>query len=117
MRIATYVLTALLAAGFLALAIPKLTGQRAMLDRLGHLGVSARLTRILGVLELAAIAGFLIGLVWWPLAVAAAVGVVLQMTGAVVLHLRAKDPAQVASAPVFFAFLAAAVALLHILDH
>lgn len=117
MRIATYVLTAILAAGFLALAVPKLTAQPAMLDRLGRLGVSARMSRILGLLELAAVAGFLIGLVWWPLAVAAAVGVVLQMIGAVALHLRAKDPAQVASAPLFFALLAAAVALLHILDH
>jgi len=117
MRIATYVLTAILAAGFVALAVPKLTGQPAMRDRLTHLGVSIPMIRILGLLELAAVAGFLIGLVWWPLAVAAAAGVVIQMIGAIALHLRAKDPAQVASAPAFFAFLAAAVALLHILNH
>jgi uncharacterized membrane protein YphA (DoxX/SURF4 family) len=115
MRIPIYVLTAILAAGFVGLAVPKLTGQKAMLERMAHIGVSASQTRLLGLLELAAVAGVLLGLFWWPLAVAATVGVTIQMIAAVVLHARAKDPANIVSAPIFFLCVAVGLAVLHVI--
>lgn len=114
MRIPVIVLTAILAAMFFALAVPKLTGQRQMLDRMAHLGVSAGLTRILGVLEIAAVAGFLLGLFWPLLGVAAAVGIVAQMIGAAVYHARAKDPVSVVVTPIGFGVMAVVLAVLHL---
>ncbi|MGK5673459.1 DoxX family protein [Micromonospora sp. URMC 106] len=114
MRIPVIVLTLVLAAVFLGTAVPKLTGQAQMRERMAHLGVSPGLTRGLGVLELAAVAGLLLGLLWAPLGVAAAVGLALQMVGAVVYHARAKDPAAMTLTPVVFAVAALALAYLHL---
>jgi hypothetical protein len=46
---------------------------------------------ILGVLELAAAVGLIGGIFWWPLGVAAAIGVILYFIGAIVAHLRVSD--------------------------
>ncbi|MFI7650452.1 DoxX family protein [Micromonospora sp. NPDC049460] len=115
MHIPVIVLTAILAAVFLGTAVPKLTGQAQMRERMDHLGVSPGLTRVLGVLELAAVAGLLLGLLWAPLGIAAAVGLALQMVGAVVYHARAKDPAPMTLTPVIFAVAAVALVVLHVL--
>ncbi|MGW4501005.1 DoxX family protein [Micromonospora sp. NPDC004336] len=116
MHIPVIVLTAILAAVFLGTAVPKLTGQAQMRERMDHLGVSPGLTRVLGVLELAAVAGLLLGLLWAPLGIAAAVGLALQMVGAVVYHARAKDPAAMTLTPVIFAAAAVALVVLHVLE-
>ncbi|MFG3423337.1 DoxX family protein [Micromonospora sp. NPDC048063] len=115
MHIPVIVLTAILAAVFLGTAVPKLTGQAQMRERMDHLGVSPGLTRVLGVLELAAVTGLLLGLLWAPLGIAAAVGLALQMVGAVVYHVRAKDPAPMTLTPVIFAVAAVALVVLHVL--
>ncbi|MER5336857.1 DoxX family protein [Micromonospora sp. NPDC002717] len=115
MHIPVIVLTAILAAVFLGTAVPKLTGKAQMRQRMDHLGVSPGLTRVLGVLEIAAIAGLLLGLLWAPLGIAAAVGIALQMVGAVVYHARAKDPAAETLTPVVFAVAAVALVVLHVL--
>jgi hypothetical protein len=115
MHIAIYVLTAILTAGFIALAVPKLTGQAQMIARMAHIGVSASQTRRLGMIELAAVAGVVLGLFWWPLAVAAAIGVTIQMIAAIALHARAKDPANIVSAPIFFLCVAVGLAVLHVM--
>ncbi|MEU4775668.1 DoxX family protein [Micromonospora sp. NPDC023644] len=114
MHIPILVLTLILAAVFLGTAVPKLTGQTQMRERMDHLGVSPGLTRLLGVLELAAVAGLLLGLLWPPLGIAAAIGLALQMVGAVVYHARAKDPAAMTLTPVIFALAALALVFLHV---
>ncbi|MBU8861760.1 DoxX family protein [Micromonospora chalcea] len=114
MEIPVLVLTLVLAAVFVGTAVPKLTGQAQMRERMDHLGVSPGLTRVLGVLELAAVAGLLLGLLWPPLGIAAAIGLALQMTGAVVYHARAKDPAATILTPVIFAVAALALVYLHV---
>jgi hypothetical protein len=114
-HIPVIVLTAILAAVFLGTAVPKLTGQAQMRERMDHLGVSPGLTRVLGVLEIAAVAGLLLGLLWAPLGIAAAVGLTLQMVGAVIYHARAKDPAPMTLTPVVFAVAAVALVVLHVL--
>lgn len=116
MRIAVIALTLILVAVLASVAVPKLTGQAQMRERMAHLGVSAGLTRLLGMLEIAAIVGLLAGLFWMPLGVAAAIGLVLQMIGAAVFHARAKDPVATAAVPLVFAVVAAAVAVLHLLN-
>jgi uncharacterized membrane protein YiaA len=109
------VLTVILAAVFVATAVPKFTGQRRMREQMDHIGVSVGLTKIIGGLELAAVVGLIVGLYWAPAGIAAAVGLVLQMIGAVVYHLRARDPFPVSLTPLVFAVMAGAVAALHLL--
>jgi hypothetical protein len=58
-----------------------------------------------------------LGLFWWPLAVAAAIGVTLQMIAAIFLHVRARDPANIISAPIFFLCAAIGLAVLHVIAH
>jgi len=55
------------------------------------IGVPLRLIPGLAALEFAGAAGLLIGIVWWPLGIAAAIGVVLYFLGASISHLRVKD--------------------------
>ncbi|SCL26567.1 DoxX-like family protein [Micromonospora pallida] len=115
MRIPIVALTVIISSILISVALPKLLGQGQMRDRMTHLGVSAGLTRVIGALELAGIAGLLVGLFWWPLGVAAAVGLTLLLIGAAGYHLRAKDPVPMAVVPVVFAVSAAALAVLHVL--
>lgn len=76
-----------------ASAVPKLTSTRQMLDEATHLGIPRTGYVVIGALELAAAAGLLAGLAVSPLGIAAAGGLVLMMTGAVISHLRAGDRA------------------------
>ena len=55
------------------------------------IGVPLRWLPGLAALEFAGAAGLLIGIFWWPLGVAAAIGVILYFIGASVGHLRVKD--------------------------
>lgn len=45
----------------------------------------------LAFLEIAGALGLLVGLAWWPLGVAAAIGVILYFLGALGFHVRARD--------------------------
>lgn len=65
---------------------------------------------LLAIAELAGAAGLVVGLFWWPIGVAAAVGVVAYFLGAVVMHLRANDK-NIAPAGVLMLAAAAAAVL------
>ncbi|MFI5837508.1 DoxX family protein [Micromonospora sp. NPDC051300] len=117
MTVAIIVLTILLAIILIPLAVQKLTGNAQMRERMSHLGVSAGLTRVIGLLELAGVAGLLLGLKFWQLGLLAAVGVTVLLIAAVAYHLRAKDDGKVIMVPLFFAFASAALAFLHLLAH
>jgi hypothetical protein len=59
-----------------------------------HFGIPWSRYRLLGIAELAAAAGILTG-IWWPaLGVAAAIGMILLLLGALATHQRAEDPVQ-----------------------
>ncbi len=116
MGIPVIVLTLLLAAVILAVAVPKVAGQAQMRERMAHVGVSPARTQMIGGLEVLAVAGLLLGLLWWPIAVAAAVGLTLLLIGAAGYHARAKDPIPVVLVPVVFALATAALAVLHVLN-
>jgi hypothetical protein len=93
---------------FAATAAGKLTGHAMSLAMRDHLEVPAVRWEQIGVLELAGVAGVLIGLALRPLGIAAAAGLALLSLGAIATHVRAGDNA-VAAAPAALA-LALAVA-------
>src|SRR5207248_3820517 len=81
----------LLAVSCLLPAVGKLTGQAKMRKSAAHFGIPWPRYRLIGVAELAAAAGILIGLWWHPLGVAAAAGMVLLVLGAIITHRKAAD--------------------------
>lgn len=66
----------------------------------------------LAALLLAGAVGLLVGIAWAPLGIAAAAGVALYFVGALIAHLRAKDPA--IFPPLMFLALAVAALVLRI---
>src|SRR5690242_20717999 len=84
----------LLAAACLLPAAGKLTGQPKMRKSAAHFGIPWPRYRLIGVAELAAAVGILIGLWWHPLGLAAAAGMVLLLLGAVIAHRQAADSAK-----------------------
>jgi uncharacterized membrane protein YphA (DoxX/SURF4 family) len=59
-----------------------------------HFGIPWRHYRLIGAAEVAAGTGVLIGLWWHPLGVAAAGGMAVLLTGALITHRRALDSAK-----------------------
>ena len=81
----------LLAAACLLPAAAKLTGQPKMRKSAAPFGIPWSRYRLIGVAELAAAAGVLIGLWWHPLGLAAAAAMAVLLLGAVITHRRAAD--------------------------
>ncbi len=68
-----------------------LTGNPKIRQSAAHFGIPRSRYQLLGVAELAAAAGVVIGLWWHPLGLAAAAGMTLLLLGAVITHRRAAD--------------------------
>jgi hypothetical protein len=103
-------LTIVLAIAFGAAGAAKVAAIAEMRRRADHLGYSVTSFRVIGALELAGVAGLLVGLAVPTLTIAAAAGLACMMLGAAASHLRAGDgPADAAPAVVLGA---ATVALL-----
>jgi uncharacterized membrane protein YphA (DoxX/SURF4 family) len=106
----------LLAAGCIVPAAAKLLGHPKMRASAAHFGIPWSRYRLIGVAELAAAAGVLIGLVGRPLGIAAALGMAALLVGALAAHRRAGDRPKEAT-PAFASlgltavYLAVAVAL------
>jgi hypothetical protein len=81
---------AVLALAYASVGAAKVAARPEMVRRARNVGFTAESYRMIGVLELAAAAGVLVGLLWAPLGVAAAVGLLLLMTGAGIAHLRVR---------------------------
>jgi DoxX-like family len=90
MFIATCVVGVLLAGVLLFSAYGKLTHNTQVIDTVVAVGFPERFIWLLAVCEAAGAVGILIGLYWWPIGVAATVGVVAYFLLAVAAHLRAK---------------------------
>jgi uncharacterized membrane protein YphA (DoxX/SURF4 family) len=84
-------LSLLLAAACFVPAAAKLAGHPKMRHTATHFGIAWRRYRLIGVAELAAGAGVLIGLFWRPAGWLAAVGMILLLVGALIIHRRAHD--------------------------
>jgi uncharacterized membrane protein YphA (DoxX/SURF4 family) len=80
-----------LVAACLLPAAGKLLGHPRMRQSAEHFGIRWPRYRLIGVAELAAATGILIGLWWHPLGLAAAAGMLLLLTGALITHRRAAD--------------------------
>ena len=93
MFIATVVVSALLAAGLLGSATAKLRKDATVMAGMRTVGVPDRSVPVLAVLEIAGALGLLVGLVVWPLGVAAAIGVIGYFAGALIAHARVRDRA------------------------
>ncbi len=108
-------MTILLTALFAFAASIKLLGVPQSLAIRDHLGVKPLQWRLIGVCELAGVAGVLVGLVWAPIGIAAAIGLALLSIGAIAFHLRASDGSKDTAAAVIGLALAVATAVLHTL--
>jgi uncharacterized membrane protein YphA (DoxX/SURF4 family) len=113
MDAATVIVTLLLAALFMFSASIKLLGVSRSLAIRDHLGVKPLQWRLIGALELAGVAGVLIGLAWTPIAIAAAIGLALLSIGAIAFHIKASDRVVDMAPAVIGIALAAATAVLH----
>jgi hypothetical protein len=109
---AKVIVTVLLAALFSFSSLIKLFGVRQSLAIRDHLGVEPVQWRLIGLLELAGVAGVLEGLVWPPIGVAAAIGLALLVLGAIVFHVRASDSVADTAPAVIGLGLAVATAIL-----
>ena len=109
---AEVIVTALLAALFGFAGLIKVVGLRQSLAIRDHLGVKPGQWRLVGLLELAGVAGVLVGLVWPPIGVAAAIGLALLVLGAIVFHVRASDSVADTAPAVIGVGLAVATAIL-----
>jgi uncharacterized membrane protein YphA (DoxX/SURF4 family) len=72
-------------------AAAKVAGHPKMRQSAAHFGIAWRRYRLIGVAELAAVVGVLIGLLWRPAGLAAAAGMILLLVGALITHRRAGD--------------------------
>ncbi len=81
----------LLATACLLPAAGKLLGHPKMRQSAEHFGILWPRYRLIGVAELAAATGILIGLWWHPLGIAAAIGMIVLLLGALIAHRRAGD--------------------------
>ncbi|MFJ3798962.1 DoxX family protein [Streptomyces sp. NPDC090088] len=97
--------------------VPKVRLKGASIDTLqSHMGLSPGAVRLIGLAEIAAAAGLVVGLFWQPLGIAAATGFAVLTVGAAVFHGRAGDFANPdtranAIAPVVFCLLSVAAAV------
>ncbi|WP_405539881.1 DoxX family protein [Streptomyces sp. NBC_00075] len=99
------VLSVILALVFIGSGVAKLVRLPAVEESARLLHISHRLHVTVALLEIAAVAGLVIGLWWRPLQFAAAVGLTLLMVGAVVYHVRADDSAMNTSVPAVLGLL------------
>ncbi len=100
------VLTIALVGCFTMLGLAKVVGAAGMPARAAHVGFDSAAYKRIGALELLAVLGLLLGLVLPWIGLAAAVGLLLLMTGACITHLRKGDgPREIAPAVVMMAGL------------
>lgn len=108
--------TLLLAAACLAPAAGKLLALPQMQASAVHFGIPWSRYRLIGVAELAAVAGILAGLVVPAVGVAAAIGMIVLLVGALVAHRQAGDKPKEAI-PAFVALGLSAAYLVLLLSH
>ncbi|GAA2968881.1 MULTISPECIES: DoxX family protein [Streptomyces] len=111
MFIAYAVVAALMSAVLLASAGAKFTRPKRLVDQMSTLGLPYGVLPFLGIAQTAGAGGLVVGLWWGPLGIAAAVGLALYFTGAVVTHLRVGDYEGAPPAAVLTAVSIALVAL------
>lgn len=114
MFIAAVILSLIVAVAAVGAGMPKVLLKGDVPTQLQqHFGLSEGLVRFIGLAELAAAVGLVIGLFWQPLGIAAAAGFAILMLGAIGYHAKAGDYADAklrgpALAPIVLAVVAIA---------
>jgi hypothetical protein len=112
MTLAATILAVLLALAFSALGAAKVRAVPAMRELATEAGFSTAAYRRIGLLELAAAIGLLLGLVQPLIGALAAIGLLLLLTGAVAVHVRKGDGPRKAAPALVCALFAAAYLIL-----
>lgn len=115
MYIAAVILSALLALFSLTAGAPKAQLKGDVPEGLVAKGLTPGLVRFIGLSEVAAAVGLVAGIWWQPLGVAAAIGMVILLVGAIAYHVKWGDYADSSSrnaamAPVVFCLISASAA-------
>jgi hypothetical protein len=113
MFLATVLVSALLAALMAYAAVRKLSHRPEVVASYARVGVPEDRLNLLAATLLAGAAGLLVGLLWAPLGIAAAVAVVVYFLVAIAAHIGSDDLANVPT-PVAMETLAVAAAALRI---
>ena len=113
MLVATMIVSALLAVLLAYSAIRKLSHDEQVVEGYARAGVPEDKLNYLAATLLAAAAGLIAGLVWAPLGVAAASGLVVYFVAAIGFHTRAGDTKNLPT-PLVMALLAAAALALRV---
>lgn len=109
MFVVAIVVSALLAATLLFSGRGKLAHDPAQMKTMSGVGFPEDRVWLLASAEIAGALGLVVGLFWWPIGVAAAIGVVLYFVGAARAHLRKRYPGAVAPIVVLVVAVAALV--------
>lgn len=102
----------LLALEMAAIGTPKVLQISAVRDSAEHLGVSVDLDRMIGISQVAAAAGLLLGIAFPTLSVVTGAAVCLLMCGAVRCHIKAQDKTTAVVPAVVTAAVAVAIVVL-----
>ncbi len=113
MFIATAVVSAVLAACLVFAAVRKLSHSEEVVLAYARAGVPEERLDALAMILFAAAAGLVLGLIWAPVGVAAAIGLILYFAVAVGFHVRAGDLGNVAT-PLVLELLSVAALVLRL---
>lgn len=91
MFLASIIVSALLALAVGGSGVNKLIKNETVMKGMDVVHVPRNRVWMLGVLEVAAAIGLVVGIFWWPIGVAAAIGVIVYFIGAVIAHIRVSD--------------------------
>ena len=114
MLIAADALSGVLAFVFLGASVGKLTQAQAQVGTAERLHIPWAHYRLIGIPELAASVGLVVGMAIAPLGVAAAIGLAMLMSGAAAMRLRAGDAAAYVVGDSVFLVAAVVTAILRI---
>ncbi|SMG15780.1 DoxX family protein [Agreia pratensis] len=115
MLIASIVVSVLLAIAVGGSGVNKLAKNETVMKGMDVVRVPRDGVWMLAVLELAAALGLVVGIFWWPIGVAAAIGVIVYFVGAIVAHIRVSDTKGL-GAPAVLLLVAVAALVLRLLS-
>jgi uncharacterized membrane protein YbjE (DUF340 family) len=111
--VASTIVTVLLAALVSVAAVRKLSHTERVVESYRRAGVPEDKLNILAVILLAGAAGLLLGRLWSPVGVAAAIGLIGYFAAAVAAHIRAGDAGRLAT-PIGYGAVAVAALVLQV---
>jgi hypothetical protein len=112
MSTAATIASVVLAVLLVAAAARKLTHSPEVVESYRLAGVPEERLNLLALVLIAGGAGLLLGVIWAPIGIAAAIGVVVYFVGAIASHLRAGDAAHLPTPIALEAIAIATLALL-----